>query len=454
MKIKTRLFLFAPGICFIVVSLVILIEGCENREDIYLRKFPYPYEAALAICSDLDHTDSIEKFLSIQEFLSSAKKTPFGTGLGLEIGNSFWFYNHYNQLLKNSFGDTTSINSMFSGNPDRGISLFEGTSDTLSPYAGVMLKLIKAGYIDCLHSYGEFAEGGFSRDLAVRAVDFLKSESFSVDVYTNHGGTGNNDNIGAASRFRGDNPGAGEYHTDLIVPLGIRFLWRGQVTHCIGQDGDFSLINFAKMVYEHFQDLLNREFDYTHDNSLVYIHTLDDGQKVFEFVRYINPLGKYPLARQEYMQYQVGPKVIDKLIRNKGYLIQYTHLGTNKNQPYLSSPTLDALRYIRKKNDEGKLLVTTTSKLLNYYVHCKYLYWHHAAKKDSLFIMIDSISNEVEGSFFPSEKDLEGITFYIPADKKVSLLVQGRLILFIENAKDDSGRHSISVPWNRLKFPL
>ncbi|MCK4428222.1 MAG: hypothetical protein KAW16_07060 [candidate division Zixibacteria bacterium] len=451
---KRRPFLFARSPWFIFVILAILIEGCGKCEDVYLRKFPYPYEAALAICSDLDHTDSIEKFLSIQEFLSSTEKTPFGTGLGLEVGNSFWFYNQYNQSLKKSSKDTTYIDSMLFGIPDRGISLFDGTSDTLSPYAWVMLKLIKAGYLDCLHSYGEFAEGGFSRDLTVKVVDFWKSEALSIDVYTNHGGTGNNDNIGPPSRFRGDNPSAVEYHTDLTVPLGIKFLWRGQVTHCIGQDGNFSLINFAKMVYEYFQDLFNREIDYTHDNSLVHIHTLDDGQKVFEFVRYINPLGKYPLAHQEYMQYQLGPKVIDELISCRGYLIFYTHLGTNKHQPYLCSPALDVLRYIKKKNDEAKLLVTTTSKLLNYYVHSKYLYWHHAVKMDSLFIMIDSISNEVEGSFVPSEKDLEGITFYVPEDKNVSLSVAGRPILFIENAKEESGKRSISVPWNKLIFPL
>ena len=82
------------------------------------------------------------------------------------------------------------------------------------------------------------------------------------------------------------------------------------------------------------------------------------------------------------------------------------------------------------------------------------MYWHHAAKMDSLFITIDSISNEVESCFIPSEKDLEGISFYVPDDKKVSLSVAGRPILFIENGNDKSGKRSISVPWNKLAFPL
>ncbi|MFX0210716.1 MAG: hypothetical protein ACFFDT_32355, partial [Candidatus Hodarchaeota archaeon] len=305
----------------------------------------------------------------------------------------------------------------------------------------------------CLHSYGEFKEGGFNRNLALKAIEFFRSESLFIDVYTNHGGIGNTDNIGPTPHFRGDNPDAVEYHTDLTIPLNIKFLWRGQVTHCVGQDANFSLKNQAKLIYEWFQDFRNKEVNYQHDNSLVHVFTLNDGQKVFDFVRFINPLGKYPLTRQEYLRYQLGPEVIDELICNKGYLIQYTHLGTTEHKPYLSSPTVEILRYIKEKNNQGKLLVTTTSKLLNYYVHSKYLFWHHFTKGDSLFIEIDSISNPVEGCFVPHEKDLEGITFYTPKDKKVSLLVQGRSLSFIRNTKDSSGMYSISVPWNKLIFP-
>ena len=453
MIVKRKILLLVLAIFVIFAILAILSKGLSDSNGVYLRKFPYPYQAALAICSDIDGTHSIEKFLSIQEFLSSTKQTTFGRGLGLETGNSFWFYNQYLQALKD-YEDTAYVNSLFIGAPETGISLFEGTSDTLSPYAGVIQKLIKSGYIDCLHSFGEFADGGFSRNLALRAVDFFRSESLIIDVFTNHGGIGNTDNIGPAPHLRGDNPDSKEYHTDLTIFLGIKFLWRGQVTHCIGQDANFSLKDQAKLIYEWFQDFMNKDVDYKHDNSLIHVFTLDDGQKVFEFVRFINPLGKYPIARQEYMQYQLGPEVIDELIRKKGYLIQYTHLGTTERKPYLSPTTVEALGDIRKKNDEGKLLVTTTSKLLNYYVHSKYMFWRHFTKGDSLFIEIDSISNPVEGCFVPDEKDLEGITFYVPADKEVSLLVRGSSLSFIRNSKDDSGLYSISVPWNKLTYPF
>ena len=39
--------------------------------EIGLRKFPYPYKAALSICSDIDGTSTVEEFLEIQEFLNT-----------------------------------------------------------------------------------------------------------------------------------------------------------------------------------------------------------------------------------------------------------------------------------------------------------------------------------------------------------------------------------------------
>ena len=34
-----------------------------------LRRFPYPYKAAMAICSDIDETKTTEEFLEIQPIL-------------------------------------------------------------------------------------------------------------------------------------------------------------------------------------------------------------------------------------------------------------------------------------------------------------------------------------------------------------------------------------------------
>ena len=108
--------------------LIFLLTACSGQKDLQIRKFPYPYKAALAICSDIDETESIEEFLEMQEFLNTKRRTRYGTGLGLEIGNSFWFYNQFVELKQS--GEVDSLE--YSGNLDLGISLFKGSTDSLN----------------------------------------------------------------------------------------------------------------------------------------------------------------------------------------------------------------------------------------------------------------------------------------------------------------------------------
>ncbi|MCX6826673.1 MAG: hypothetical protein NTV06_05330 [candidate division Zixibacteria bacterium] len=440
-------FLFIPAVILLVLG------GCGRDNTVSIRKFPYPYKAALAICSDIDETETIKESLTIQEFLNTSHSTRFGQGLNLEIGNSFWFYNQCLDIDGGTFIDSLTLATKFTGGLDFGISIFKGTSDSLSDYTPLLLRLIKAGYIDGLHSYGNFTEHQFQRALAERALAFLKKDSLTIETFINHGGYENTQNIGKAPWFYGDNSGALEYHTDLTIPAGIKFLWRGQVTHCIGQDALFSPVNLIKQSYEYLQDQLHTKQQYPHDNKLVHIYQLDDGQKIFEFARFISPWGKYPEADENHLADQLGSSQINQLISNQGYMILYTHFGKGNGTEFLSPSTIAALRYIKKRNDDSSLMVTTTTKLLNYYIHSKYLYWHTVEKPDSVIIMIDSIVNEIEGKLLPDADDLEGLTFYIPDNKAIAIKESGRFLQYIANAADGTGRKSISLPWRHLQFP-
>ena len=66
------------------------------------RRFPYPYKALLAVSSDVDAT-SPWKFIRIHKFLNTL--TPaipyYGDGVGLDMGDSFFFKNMTN---KNGLG--------------------------------------------------------------------------------------------------------------------------------------------------------------------------------------------------------------------------------------------------------------------------------------------------------------------------------------------------------------
>ena len=100
-----------------------------------------------------------------------------GQGLGLEIGDSFW---------------------MFSVNPDTddSFSYFEGTTSDPSSHAGMIAEGIRSGYIDCLHSWGNFSQkGGFTREMAQVAARELEVRELKVDVWTGHGDIHNFQNI-------------------------------------------------------------------------------------------------------------------------------------------------------------------------------------------------------------------------------------------------------------------
>ncbi|MFH2049352.1 MAG: hypothetical protein ABIJ12_07890, partial [bacterium] len=112
---------------FLLISLIISFAGCSSKDVVELRKFPYPYRAALTICSDIDQTATIDEFLTVQRYLDDTVETPFGKGLGLEIGNSYWYYNQSREPINAeevNYNDSSLI--QFISYPDSGISLFHG----------------------------------------------------------------------------------------------------------------------------------------------------------------------------------------------------------------------------------------------------------------------------------------------------------------------------------------
>lgn len=72
-----------------------------------LRKFPYPYNAMLSICSDIDGT-TLNKFEEYHKFLNTKGDSIYGKGLGLDIGDSFWVYmGEKNDEPVNDIGNST-----------------------------------------------------------------------------------------------------------------------------------------------------------------------------------------------------------------------------------------------------------------------------------------------------------------------------------------------------------
>jgi len=411
-------------------------ETYNTKGGVALRKFPYPYKAAMTICSDIDGTTTKEEFLEIQRFLNTKEETSMGEGVGLEIGNSFVMY-----------APPTCAFSYFSGNPGN---------------MQVIKKFIKTGYIDFMHSYGEKTD--FTRKDAIKAIEELNNNQCKVDVWVDHFITA--DNLGDDCTFgSGDHPDSTAYHSDLTLAYGIKFAWLGRLTMVIGQSIPISLKTFSliydsthpvhsliNMGKEFAKNVLavfgNKKYGMHKSYDLMRIAKLDDGQKVYEFLRFDNYWkGVATGATSKRLAYVISKRTLDRLKEVNGYMIVYTHLGKNSDcSQVIAKETQIALRDLASEYERGDIYITTTSKLLNYYLNHKYLNWSYETKADETIITIYGVEDPVFGSFVPTTKNLQGITFYLPDKYRTRIYIRNKEITNIQrNPRDYTGRESITI---------
>ncbi len=400
----------------------------ENK--ISLRKFPFPFQCALAICSDLDATPSLDRYLELQKFLCSNRETSSGKGVSLEIGNSFWFFRN-------------------SDHP--GISYFKGLTSVETDFAPYCRELIKSGYIDVLHTYGDFNSGGFKRKYAEISVNEMLKQNLDIKTWVNHGNKLNWQNIGKLDHFYGDKKSSEYYHMDLLRQTGIKYFWISQLTHLVGQDSKITPVNVLKNQLQKILALRysGRQVNPFFTNHLMKSVTLADGENINAFMRFINPWGKYSYTDAENFPRQINQKVISELKNNNGYLILYTHLGNYKNLNEILPPaTCRVLRVLADEYSKGNILITTTTRLLTYY----HIY-------QNLRFRIEQVGKEFRINLIPgktaqiSPADLNGITFYTDDPVNTEIFLDNKPLEKVVNPIDSTGKQSISIPWKILEFP-
>jgi hypothetical protein len=443
------------------------------EDKITLRKIPYPYKAALAICSDLDKMDR-EKFDQIHDFLSSNEPTSLGNGLGLEIADSFWMYSSSNDRI-NAF------------------SYFEGISEVPSNNAIKIEEMISAGFIDSLHTYGDFSEyPGFNRELAKRALAQMHRKNIKVSVWINHGNIHNFQNIGIKtalgdveyiSAVDGGKRKCIEYHTDLTLPFGFKYLWIDELTEIIGQERPCGIIeaSFSKLSdskpaksfsYKLIQILvsfsliiqnklslkleINAVLDklfpkaFDGDNDLIKVITLRDGQKAYSFKRY----GRFGIDNADALPQLLSKPTLEKLKHTKGTMVLFVHLAKNNNQKVVfSAKACDALRHLSTEEKNGQIYVTTTSKLLHYTALRKFLKWKTKLRPDGIEIVIEKVADPAYGDYIPTIQQLQGVTFYVPDAQKTFVSINGNEIYVNRNLPDFTCKESVTIPLIRLKYP-
>jgi len=393
-----------------------------------VRKFPYPYDAMLAISSDIDYT-TVEEFETYHQFLNTLEPTSHGPGLGLDIGDSAWFY-----VANDSLMNIDQENHK----PEYSMSYFQGLDPNTRKDADKIIHYYKVGWIDSLHSFGDFSRSDqsikFTRALAVAAWKAMNDNEIKPEVWINHGSESNAQNFGAykpKTLFKyhaGDDPKSPYYHTDLTIGNGIRYVWDS-----IGMS------------------------QFSYDNPLFPIK-LRDGKQVWGFQRYTHDIadGKYDWTWETHeLHRQITTQRLEQLVQEKKFSIVAQHLGKGSDGFPFNPIDIQALQMLKTYQDEGKVLVSRTSRLLDYARTQKAVRFTSTNIDGKTYININSIEDPVLGTATPTMDEIRGLTFYTDDPDNTYLLLNLTLIPTEQvqrNGLDRNSKKSIGIKWFRPDY--
>jgi O-antigen/teichoic acid export membrane protein len=405
-------------------------------ERVELRPIPFPYKAAIAICSDLDETpDSLVYFESMR-FLNTTETTSMGPGVGLEVGNTMYF-----EMPPDQFA--------YWNTDEAGREMVRA--------------LIRSGHVDCLHSFGDLAA---TRADAGRALEDLDRHQCALQVWIDHAVAPTN--FGAdIMKGVGDLPGSPAYHADLTCAAGVRFVWRGRVTSVIGQNVPWSARGIARasqpgqsartVAKEASKRVLaglgSPKYEMHADNAILREASLRDGQPVYEFLR-SNPHvgGVSSCDTASGVAEVLSARMLDRLAARGAVTIIYTHLGKIRSHAEPFGPAArEAFRHLARLRDERTMLVTTTRRLLGYSAALQRIEGTSRSGIDGA----TWIDLRIRANDRPLEPaDLRGVTLYVSDPSRVRLFVEGHEApTVLQNGPDETGRCSVTIPWQRLEFP-
>ncbi len=417
-----------------------------------LRKFPYPYKAALTILSDRHGIQTAEEFRQFHRFLNTTQETPKGKGLGLEIGDTFWFYDELGRF-----------------------SYFDKYSNRPSDQASLIRDYYAAGYIDCLHTWGDFTNLPFERKYAEWAVEESLRQGMNLPIWVNHGNVNNTHNINRGlAHHQGALPSSPSFHVDLLFQAGFRILWRF-LTPIIGQDRKLSfsehlsvgghqassravfvtkrLIKRAAMGADGLLGGVLGLYDQHTDNHFLKPAQLDNDRRVHEFNRFNNhPVNIWHGMHVPELLRQLHTDVIDQLIQVGGYMVVYNHLEYGD---FYHPDIVAVFRAIGRREQEGDLWITTTAKLVNYNLIYHGLHWRESVDNaNNLTVTIDPIREDALFGQTPvGVTDLEGITFAVPQALRSVSFRLGDTPLPHAVHLTGTTESIIGFPLRRLAFP-
>lgn len=397
-----------------------------------LRRFPAPYRAMLAISNDIDLT-SIHRLRNVFRFVNTREDTPMGPGLGMDFANSMWMYKAPTEIP--GFGRRFAHEIAY---------FADRSGNTVSPYADELVAYAKAGWIDTLHSYGNFTRASktgetFERRHAERAINEMARRGIAPTIWTNHGDVDNRQNLGDAPHMQGADPSSPAYHADLIAAAGMKFIHWQKRQAFIGHSNILEPLTFADGQHMHgfprFTTLL--------DNESALAQVLSAGGKGGR-LKQDRPYAQ--VWAPMHLNHQVGAPVLDKLVEDGLFAVIGQHLGDQAPLPGFDANAITALKRLAYYQDRGLILIAATGRLLAYAANRASAKWRVASQNDGIVIDIETVANADSTTRPATRDDVDGFSFEAPVGARIA--VAGRLLdtAEIERRPADVGE-IISVRW-------
>lgn len=404
------------------------------ENSVCLRPFPYPYRAALALSSDIDRCDR-RTFIALHQYLNGASQ-----GLALPVADSF-------------FGVGRACGHM---------AYFADDGETLSPDAPLIRACLENGLIDTLHSWGAFdrhpPEPAFIRRTAERLTSVCLSAGYKIQVLSAHGGPLNRHNLFARTgpTFQGDDPASPYYTGDLVQDLGIRYYWASELLPWplspVHSRGLAEILRvWQNSVKNIVKSALGKKRQIRSGNqlmTLVYPMTLRDGGRLMGFTRCnAQPEGLWGIPTRHTLRYVLRPDFLDRLVRVRGFMIVYTHLGMPPRTEAPLFPDADriALEDLAARYHDGAIWVARTVDVLNYWTARHHLDWSFRVDESGVRIDIAAIQDPRAGRRTPEKHELAGLCFYSSRPRDTRLFLEDVELPVVFHPPDDTGQACVGV---------
>lgn len=429
--------------------------------DVAIRLYPFPYVAALAV-SNSGVSLTVDAFEDWHAFVCGHGATPYGDGLGLEVG------------------DSLTLNDL---EPSVGVAAAAPASFMDS---GHLIERARQGFLDTVElPAAKNAPAAADTDRLKHRLDRLQSAGAIASAAVETCGDRN-----VATGCEAQTAAGESAHLDLLKAFGIRFFSGGHLLERqkFGDHLDYRVAARLREAlqrhgHEHWRvgsgaasafagglsplDDDEAEFRLGLFNRTVNAVRTRDGNLLLSFKRYRGPT--FPSATS--FPAQVSSARLDALEAARGAVIVAQHFGIwsligrrpgddgrRPSQP----PVFDAhaaacWRDIAARHRAGRLFVATTGRLLHALWRHDRLSFTVQKSPERWVVTLDKMACPILGDRTPDTADLNGLALLVrEAAPEVVLCVKDQAApLAVTRAPDaaNPGFHAVYRPWTALEWP-